>query len=62
MEDQEIRINHTKVGIDTQTTYEHYGSVVIETVEVIAIVKVAIARCDMAHRFRCLMDWEVVEI
>ena len=62
MEDQKVSINHTKVGIDTQTTDEHHGSVMIEPVEVIAIVKVAITRCDMAHRFRCLVDWEVVEI
>ena len=62
MENQQIRINDPEVWIDAQTTHEHHGSVVIETVEVIAIIKITIARCDMAHRLRCLVDREVVEI
>ena len=62
MENQQIRINDPEVWIDAQTTHEHHGSVVIETVEVIAIIEITIARCDMAHRLRCLVDREVVEI
>ena len=62
MEDQKISINDTEVWIHAQTTHEHHCSVVIETVEVITIIEITIARCDMAHRLRCLVDREVVKI
>jgi hypothetical protein len=62
VEDQQVRVDDSEVRVHTKSAHEHHRAVVIETVEVVAVVEVAITGGGVTHGLAGLVDRKVVEV
>lgn len=56
-----VRVDHTRVGVDAESHHEQCSAPVVEDMEDGAVIGISVARRDVLHRQRHLMDGVFVE-